>query len=119
MFGDKPSIADLSLAQELTSLEGIKYPLKEKFPSIYEWMYVNMMQIPGFEQVHTQGAKKLTYIIKTLEKRNSMERSKSAESHANPTSMEIPPGVKDEIFGGSSRLSHLLTSLNKGHKTEL
>ena len=35
MFSDKPSIADLSLACELTALIGFGYPIEEKFPSIH------------------------------------------------------------------------------------
>ena len=68
MFGDQPSIADLSLAQEITQLEGIKYPLKEKYPSIYEWMYVHMMELPGFVEVYKEGSKKIIFIISSLEK---------------------------------------------------
>lgn len=55
MFGDFPTIADLSLACELANMEGIKYPLKEKFPSIHKFLYVNMMSIPGFKKIHDKG----------------------------------------------------------------
>jgi len=48
MFGDQPSIADLSLAGELANLEGFNFPLKEKFPSIDKWMNQEMMSIPGY-----------------------------------------------------------------------
>ena len=39
MFSDKPSIADLSLACELTALIGFGYPIKENFPAIHSWFY--------------------------------------------------------------------------------
>jgi len=32
MFGDKPSIADLSLASELTPLIAYGFPLEKEFP---------------------------------------------------------------------------------------
>ena len=67
MFSDQPSIADLSLAGEITNLEGIAYPLKDKFPSIYEWMYVHMMSIPKFKELHEKGAELVISNIKSME----------------------------------------------------
>ena len=55
MFGDKPSIADLSLAGEVSQLEAINYPLKQKFPSIHTWLYENMMGIEGYKTAHVKG----------------------------------------------------------------
>ena len=39
MFGNEPSIADLSLACELGQLESFGYPLIERYPSIGTWLY--------------------------------------------------------------------------------
>ena len=47
MFGDEPSIADLSLACELTQLEGIQFPMAEMYPKIHAW-YQNMLTLKGF-----------------------------------------------------------------------
>jgi glutathione S-transferase len=51
MFGDEPSICDLSLACELTQLHAVgkESMLKENYPSIHHWFYVNMMSIPAFK----------------------------------------------------------------------
>jgi hypothetical protein len=59
MFSDKSSIADLSLACELTQLETINYPL-HKFPEINHWFYESMMSIEPFKKVHLEGSKKVT-----------------------------------------------------------
>ena len=56
MFSDHPSIADLTLACELTQMEGINFPLKEKFPAIHQWMYEHMMSIPQFKKIHEMGS---------------------------------------------------------------
>ena len=48
MFGDQPTIADLSLAMELIQLEGIDFHnkiLKPKYPGVYKWLYTNMMEV--------------------------------------------------------------------------
>ena len=58
MFGNEPTIADLSLAMELLQLEGIdfhKKVLKVKYPSIYKWLYSDMMEIYGFKQIFEVG----------------------------------------------------------------
>lgn len=72
MFSDEPSICDLSLACELTQLHaiGMESMLKEKYPSIHHWFYVNMMSIPAFKQVHDDGAAKVSYIVEALAKMN-------------------------------------------------
>ena len=67
MFGDKPSIADLSLAGEIGNMEAMNFPLKEKFPSIHKWLYEDMMSIPGFKKVHDKGVRKVVKSIKMLE----------------------------------------------------
>ena len=85
MFGDFPTIADLSLACEMANMEGIKYPLKEKFPSLHEWLYVNMMSIPGFKKIHEKGVptvvKNITIIQENMdeEKREAEEAKREAE----------------------------------------
>ena len=63
MFGDEPSIADLSLAGELGNLEAFNFPLKEKFPSIDKWLNVEMKSIPGYLKIHNKGAGKLKKVI--------------------------------------------------------
>ena len=69
MFGDDPSIADLSLACELGNLSAIDhlYPLKEKHPSIWKWLNEDMMNIEGFAKVQNIGVPRVKVIIKTLE----------------------------------------------------
>ena len=59
MFSDFPSIADLSLACELTQLESINFPL-HKFPQINSWFYESMMSIEPFKSTHLEGSKKVT-----------------------------------------------------------
>jgi glutathione S-transferase len=59
MFGNKPSIADLALACEVANLKSINFPLAEKFPSIHKWLYVDMMSLEGFKEVHHKGMAKL------------------------------------------------------------
>ena len=78
MFGDKPSIADLSLAYELTQLDGIGFApvLEEKFPTIHEWMYVQMLSIPEFRKINAVGADKVRYVVKALNQRYA-EQDKS------------------------------------------
>ena len=68
MFSDKPSIADLSLACELTQLESINYPL-HKYPEINSWFYEHMMSVKEFKAVHLEGSKKVTKVIKMLAER--------------------------------------------------
>ena len=72
MFGNEPTIADLMLAFELQQLEGVNFHnehLKTKYPSIYHWMYVEMMSIDGFKEVWVKGNKLLTKIIPILDKK--------------------------------------------------
>jgi glutathione S-transferase len=57
MFGDKPSIADLSLAGEVTNMVLTDYPLKENNPTIYKWLYEDMMSIAGYKEIHDRGFK--------------------------------------------------------------
>ena len=48
MFGDKPSIADISLACELGHLESVNFHqdiLEKQYPSIFKWLYTDMMGI--------------------------------------------------------------------------
>ena len=59
MFSDKPTIADLSLACELTALIGFGYPIKEQFPSIHEWFHEHMLSIKSFKINHEKGAAKV------------------------------------------------------------
>lgn len=66
MFGDAPSIADLSLGCEITNLEAIDYPLKEKFPSIYRWRYVEMASISLYKEIEDRGSKSFCKYIKSL-----------------------------------------------------
>ena len=73
MFSDLPSIADLHLACEITQLEGIKYPIKEKFPEIYQWMQESMMSIPEFKKIHTMGSDKVSRTISYYEKKKLSE----------------------------------------------
>ena len=70
MFGDKPSIADLSLACELSQLEAIGFmtELEKQFPSIHHWLYVNMMGIPGYKAIHDKGMLSLKRYVSLLEK---------------------------------------------------
>ena len=68
MFGDEPSIADLSLAGEILNLEGIKYPLQEKFPSIHKWLYTDMMSIEGYKKVHQKGIESVKELAQMLKK---------------------------------------------------
>lgn len=65
MFGDKPSICDLSLACELTNLEAINFDLA-KFPEVNKWLYTHMMSIPEFKHYHEQGSQKLTRILQII-----------------------------------------------------
>ena len=81
MFGDFPTIADLSLACELANTEGIKYPMKEKFPSIHKWLYVNMMSIPGFKKIHDKGVPTVVGNIAILQE-NMDEAKQEAEEEA-------------------------------------
>ena len=72
MFGDQPTIADLSLAFELQQFEGIDFQnthLKTEFPSIYQWMYVDMMEIDGFKKIWTKGNGLVTKILGILNKK--------------------------------------------------
>ena len=71
MFGDLPSIADLSLACEVANLEAIKFPLAEKFPTISEWMN-NMLAIPGFKEIHDKGVSKVCKMIGMLDNQAKM-----------------------------------------------
>ena len=81
MFGDFPSIADLSLACELANMEGIKYPLKEKFPRIHNWLYNNMMSIPGFKMIHDKGVPTVVKNISIIQE-NMDEEKREAEEEA-------------------------------------
>ena len=69
MFGDKPSIADLTLAGEIGQLETINFPLKTEYPSIYKWFYVNMLSLPGFKVIHYKGIAKGMPIFNAIRKR--------------------------------------------------
>ena len=59
MFGDKPSIADLSLAGEVTALVAFEYPFAADFPQVQEW-FNEMLKIPSFKRVHEEGKEKLS-----------------------------------------------------------
>ena len=52
MFGDKPSIADLSLACEMTNLLASGYDLHANYPQIADWYSNHMMSIPSFKKLH-------------------------------------------------------------------
>ena len=69
MFGDKPSIADLSLAGELGNFSAMDFPMKDKFPSIYKWLHEDMMSIPGFKEVHDKGVINLKKALPMLDER--------------------------------------------------
>ena len=63
MFGDEPSIADISLACELGHLESINFHndiLKPKYPSIYKWLYTDMMALPEYKKIHEETTARLT-----------------------------------------------------------
>ena len=66
MFGDRPSIADLSLACELTQMDGVGFPFKEKYPSIDEWLHGHMMSIDGWRQVYLKGYKIISMLADTV-----------------------------------------------------
>ena len=68
MFGDKPSIADLSLGGEVTSLVAFNYPLEKEYPQIHEWFHGPMMKIESFKKLHTDAVSKLQYIVSMSEK---------------------------------------------------
>ena len=63
MFGDKPSIADLSLACELGQLESFGFPLREKYPSIGKWLYEYMMESQNFKKIHEDGIAKMNFLV--------------------------------------------------------
>lgn len=55
MFGDKPSIADLSLACEITNLMASGYDLGKHYPGIHTWIMDAMMTIPSFKSLHDES----------------------------------------------------------------
>ena len=78
MFGDTPSIADITLACELASLEGINFmpEMKEKYPTIHEWLYTHMMSYPEYKEIHDQGTKVMCRSIPILEKKLAKLKAK-------------------------------------------
>ena len=79
MFGDQPSIADLSLACEIANLTAMKFPLKEEYPTVHKWYYESMMTIPGFKEVTDKGIIPLSKNIPMLE-----EMLKDVDRDAKP-----------------------------------
>ena len=71
MFGDQPSIADLSLACELTTLDAFDYDMKGKFPRIHRWLTVDMPKIPGFSEIDEEGVNAFRMIVAFANKRKA------------------------------------------------
>ena len=83
MFGNEPSIADLSLACELAGLELIQFPLDKKYPSIYKWLYGDMMKIEGFKKIYDIGRKQvftLKQMLDNVEKDEGENGGKKVEA---------------------------------------
>ena len=79
MFGDKPSICDLSLACELTNLEAANFDFT-KYPEVNKWLYTHMMSIPEFKHYHELGSKKFTRIVQIIEhKKKKAAQKKDAK----------------------------------------
>ena len=55
IFGDQPSIADLSLFSEITMLMGEYFPFYEKYRNIHNWYYDSMLSIQELRDVHDEG----------------------------------------------------------------
>ena len=64
MFGDKPSIADLSLACELTQIASAGFPLREKYPAIGDWFFNSMMTVKCFKELHDLAVSQFSVFIK-------------------------------------------------------
>ena len=63
MFGDQPSIADIALACEITSVYAMDYPLDQNFKSISKWFNKEMLKLQGFKKVHDEGTAKLKFVL--------------------------------------------------------
>eukprot|EP00355_Strombidium_rassoulzadegani_P000139 CAMPEP_0168609458 /NCGR_PEP_ID=MMETSP0449_2-20121227/1219_1 /TAXON_ID=1082188 /ORGANISM="Strombidium rassoulzadegani, Strain ras09" /LENGTH=126 /DNA_ID=CAMNT_0008649607 /DNA_START=203 /DNA_END=580 /DNA_ORIENTATION=- len=59
LFGEEPTIADLSLACELIQLQAIDFPLKEKYARIHKYVYDDMMKIEAFRHFNEEGGVKV------------------------------------------------------------
>jgi glutathione S-transferase len=82
MFGDEPSIADISLSVELANLVEIEnFPLLEKHPSIHKWLYEDMMSVPGYKPLHDRTMKHISPFFAAL-KVQRKERELEAKSRA-------------------------------------
>ena len=75
LFGSQPSIADLSLACELTELEPMKFNY-DKYPKIKKWLYQDMMDVQGFKNVHDIGTKKLNSIVGAIKRKQLRKQQK-------------------------------------------
>lgn len=78
MFGDLPSIADLSLAGEIANCEAMKLPIEKLHPSVYKWLYTHMMSIPGYAKIHNIGIPKMKKTIRAL-KGNDDDKEKELQ----------------------------------------
>merc|ERR1712086_261121 len=76
MFGDKPSIVDLSLACELTQIISAGYDLSKDHPYIHAWYFGPMMEIKTFKELHDKSMISFKGFTESIRERQKEEGSK-------------------------------------------
>lgn len=82
MFGDKPSIADISLACELTQCVAFDYPFEAKFPEVTKWLFEYMMEVASFKKLHDEAVAKLKHVIGYMIKSGFVKMDEPAKKQA-------------------------------------